>query len=494
MSVNAWAAKVSFGADVNSKNKQSVLLALEGTVADASYAPFLREVWPEEVFTALRISLRYVKARLKEAEFERKQLGLRSRYRRRLDTNPNCDCLEVLLTHACEDWQSLKWMEVHVEAANAEQLPKGCYVSVRVGDVLKQGRYEPQRAYNFPGIDRRRDVRIDVYQHVGNCLLTAEPDSSAMHDTYATSTNPDFPAMKFKVSVSTKSEEVQKSKTDRAAKMKGKAKEYLGKHRIEELLSEAVKALLKEQPTEPVDFICKYLSCSKKEPKLMPVTGAKPGSKPMKLKQDPSGEESFVDLEGGGTADPRNDLPDVRSEMRQLLVEAAGNGQLREALKDFDDESGRKAEAVREKAGDLLMAATENGDFEKILKDLQSSDAAKKKNVDEIRTKAAQLLVSSADNGDLRKALAEIRTMPAQPSPRQETRRKAAELLVEAADNGQLKKALEEIKGSPSGPNLQKLQMKVGDVLMAAIENGDLEKAIKEVSENPPADPAAGAS
>lgn len=44
MSVNAWAAKVSFGADVNSKNKQSVLLALEGTVADASYAPFLREV------------------------------------------------------------------------------------------------------------------------------------------------------------------------------------------------------------------------------------------------------------------------------------------------------------------------------------------------------------------------------------------------------------------------------------------------------------------
>ncbi|CAK8998239.1 Uncharacterized protein SCF082_LOCUS5554 [Durusdinium trenchii] len=388
-------------------------------------------------------------------------------------------------------------MEVHVEAANAEQLPKGCYVSVRVGDVLKQGRYEPQRAYNFPGIDRRRDVRIDVYQHVGNCLLTAEPDSSAMHDTYATSTNPDFPAMKFKVSVSTKSEEVQKSKTDRAAKMKGKAKEYLGKHRIEELLSEAVKALLKEQPTEPVDFICKYLSGSKKEPKLMPVTGAKPGSKPMKLKQDPdpaTGEESFVDLEGGGTADPRNDLPDVRSEMRQLLVEAAGNGQLREALKDFDDESGRKAEAVREKAGDLLMAATENGDFEKILKDLQSSDAAKKKNVDEIRTKAAQLLVSSADNGDLRKALAEIRTMPAQPSPRQETRRKAAELLVEAADNGQLKKALEEIKGSPSGPNLQKLQMKVGDVLMAAIENGDLEKAIKEVSENPPADPAAGAS
>eukprot|EP00913_Durusdinium_trenchii_P003348 g3099.t1 len=187
---------VSFGADVNSKNKQSWtslhIAASKGSaqmcrlLLDAGADPAARctvEVWPEEVFTALRISLRYVKARLKEAE-----------------------------------------MEVHVEAANAEQLPKGCYVSVRVGDVLKQGRYEPQRAYNFPGIDRRRDVRIDVYQHVGNCLLTAD-SWDAMHDTYATSTNPDFPAMKFKVSVSTKSEEVQKSKTDRAAKMKGKAKD-----------------------------------------------------------------------------------------------------------------------------------------------------------------------------------------------------------------------------------------------------------------------------
>ena len=38
-------------------------------------------------------------------------------------------------------------------------------------------------------------------------------------------THPDFPAMKFKVSVSTKKDEVQQSKNDRASKMKGRAKE-----------------------------------------------------------------------------------------------------------------------------------------------------------------------------------------------------------------------------------------------------------------------------
>ena len=29
---------------------------------------------------------------------------------------------------------------------------------------------------------------------------------------------------------------------------------------LEEHLSEAVKALLKEQPSEPIDFICKFLA------------------------------------------------------------------------------------------------------------------------------------------------------------------------------------------------------------------------------------------
>lgn len=369
-------------------------------------------------------------------------------------------------------------MEIHVEAANADMLPKGCYVSVRVGDVLKQGRYEPQRAYNFPGIDRRRDVRIDVYQHVGTCLLAAEPDSSSVHDTFATSTHPDFPAMKFKVNVTTKTEEVQKSKTDRAAKMKGKAKEYLGKHRIEENLSEAVKALLKEQPTDPLEFICKYLGGKKEMGKsLAPVTSSKVGSKPMKAKQDANapGPESFVDLEGGD-ADPRNDVQDVRSEMAELLVEAAHNGQLKDALDGFNKESQAKTAKLRVNVGNALMAAADNGDFEKILKDLPPA----KKNTEQLRQKAANLLLQSAENGDLRKALSELHAI-GQPSPRDETRKKAAALLVEAADNGQLKKALEEMKGR-SEANMKKLQLDVGNLLMAAMENGDLEKAVHEAT------------
>merc|ERR1719456_948117 len=42
--------------------------------------------------------------------------------------------------------------------------------------------------------------------------------------------------------------------------IKSQAKDYLAKNNIEEKLSMAVKALLKEQPENPTDFLCRYLS------------------------------------------------------------------------------------------------------------------------------------------------------------------------------------------------------------------------------------------
>jgi len=39
---------------------------------------------------------------------------------------------------------------------------------MRVGrDELPEiARYEPQRCYNFPQLDRRRNAKVDIYQHV----------------------------------------------------------------------------------------------------------------------------------------------------------------------------------------------------------------------------------------------------------------------------------------------------------------------------------------
>mmetsp|Transcript_51671 Transcript_51671/g.92801 ORF Transcript_51671/g.92801 Transcript_51671/m.92801 type:complete len:273 (-) Transcript_51671:254-1072(-) len=150
-------------------------------------------------------------------------------------------------------------MELRVESTEGYSLPSGCHVGVRVGDVLKQGRYEPQRCYHFPQVDRRRNAKIDLYQHVGSCVVTVDPATKSNHEVAVTTTDPSFPATKLKVSVQSKSEEAGKQhREERTKTLKNQAKDYLAKHCVEERLSEAVKALLKEQPADPTEFLCRF--------------------------------------------------------------------------------------------------------------------------------------------------------------------------------------------------------------------------------------------
>lgn len=67
-------------------------------------------------------------------------------------------------------------MQVCVETCDGCQLPPGCHVGIRVGEMLKQGKYEPHRSYHFPPTDRRRHAKIDIFQHVGSCTVTVDPE------------------------------------------------------------------------------------------------------------------------------------------------------------------------------------------------------------------------------------------------------------------------------------------------------------------------------
>ncbi|CAE7473914.1 unnamed protein product [Symbiodinium natans] len=365
-------------------------------------------------------------------------------------------------------------MEVHVESANVDMLPKSCYVSVRVGETLKQGRYEPQRAYTFSAIDRRRDVRIDVYQHVGSCLLSAEPDSASVHDVFATSTHPDFPAMKFKawegrlvleqVSMSTRSEDIQKSKTDRAekiSKMKGRAKEKLSEavkasrrkgtglfRKVEISLLAYVHArqalkdvLRKERPDgDAVDFVCKYLMVLRRL-KAKESGSTKASSRPLQKDKEPEkpGEESFVSIDG--TAGRKRPLlwKLMPERLRAIAtgpaqrfagcpVEAADNGQLESALKDAktdpgEAEAAKAAAKAKLKTAHLLMSAAENGDLEEAVRQVKAepdknptveeAEAAKEAaQAAKVKLKTAHLLMSAAENGDLEEAVRQVKAEP----------------------------------------------------------------------------------
>ncbi|CAE7911913.1 unnamed protein product, partial [Symbiodinium necroappetens] len=92
-------------------------------------------------------------------------------------------------------------MELKVEAVEGFSLPNNCFIGVRVGDVLKQGRYEPHRCYHFPQLERRRNAKVDIYQHVGTCIVAVDPDTKSSHEVAVTSMDPSLPGSRIRVNV-----------------------------------------------------------------------------------------------------------------------------------------------------------------------------------------------------------------------------------------------------------------------------------------------------
>mmetsp|Transcript_54529 Transcript_54529/g.145535 ORF Transcript_54529/g.145535 Transcript_54529/m.145535 type:complete len:458 (-) Transcript_54529:176-1549(-) len=163
-------------------------------------------------------------------------------------------------------------MQVRVESLGASNLPEGCYVAVRFGDVQKQSQYDPSKIYRFS--EMRRFGKIDLYQKVGTGDLNWN-----MNQTHEQVCNVDGPlgaAIQLKVSLSAVSPPDVKSSvpTPREARAKvasDKARTYLGEHGIENLLAGTMRSLLKAMPEDPSHFIIDYIA--RTAPPKTPIPG-----------------------------------------------------------------------------------------------------------------------------------------------------------------------------------------------------------------------------
>jgi len=234
-------------------------------------------------------------------------------------------------------------MELRIESAeDSSQLPSGCFVGVRIGETLKQGRYEPQRCYHFPQVDRRRNAKIDLYQHVGTCTVAVDPDAKSNHDVAVTSTNPSWPGLRLKVHVQSKSDDTEKKQREQRVKsLKTQANDYLSKHNIEERLSEAVKALLKEQPSDPTEFLCRALR----------VDGAPAAANAIAPVAAPQQKSTKQVVKGDA-------LEEIRQQASAVLVKASENGELINLLNDIKKENEAPVAApARAQAAPVFAAA-----------------------------------------------------------------------------------------------------------------------------------------
>mmetsp|Transcript_51670 Transcript_51670/g.92798 ORF Transcript_51670/g.92798 Transcript_51670/m.92798 type:complete len:307 (-) Transcript_51670:254-1174(-) len=256
-------------------------------------------------------------------------------------------------------------MELRVESTEGYSLPSGCHVGVRVGDVLKQGRYEPQRCYHFPQVDRRRNAKIDLYQHVGSCVVTVDPATKSNHEVAVTTTDPSFPATKLKVSVQSKSEEAGKQhREERTKTLKNQAKDYLAKHCVEERLSEAVKALLKEQPADPTEFLCRFfredqshLLKPAETPQNQKTQAATAAAKPQEVAPaaPPAATKSSAPVRKPAPAKPT------------VAAEQVPESTISSKQKDNSAAKPKDLDSIRAKASEVLTQATDNGELERAL-------------------------------------------------------------------------------------------------------------------------------
>lgn len=260
-------------------------------------------------------------------------------------------------------------MELRVESVPGVNLPAGCYVGVRVGEVLKQGRYEPNRCYHFPQIDRRRSAKVDLYQHVGSCIVPVDPEMKSTHELAVSCSEPALRGLRLKVSVESKSKDTGKEHREaRAQALKTQAKDYLSKHCIEDRLSDAVKALLREQPEDPTEFLCRHLRSSGEEA----GAGAAASGAPRQGPGSPPQPQAHAKVESAPGTKPaagieKKDFAGLRLQVCDKLAKAAGDGTLAALLSEAKDIA-----ALRLHACDVLLKASGDGRLATVLSEEKS--------------------------------------------------------------------------------------------------------------------------
>mmetsp|Transcript_126129 Transcript_126129/g.228944 ORF Transcript_126129/g.228944 Transcript_126129/m.228944 type:complete len:472 (+) Transcript_126129:138-1553(+) len=165
-------------------------------------------------------------------------------------------------------------MEICMETADGCKMPPSTYVSVRLSDTLKQGKYDPNRSYKFDNFkDRRRQAKIDIFRLVGSSgVMVSADEVQRISEVMVSSNDPIINDLRLKVTA--KQANANKAGTKPIAplkkdKVRRQAEQYLEKHRVQEKVSSAMQHLLQKQPEDPIDFLCSYLQ-SLKEPKPVP--------------------------------------------------------------------------------------------------------------------------------------------------------------------------------------------------------------------------------
>jgi len=286
-------------------------------------------------------------------------------------------------------------MEIRIEAVEGCEMPSHSFVSVKLGEVLKQGRYEPSRGYVFPKAKARHYAKIDIFKHVGSQTVLVNPDAGcSARDIEITSNDPTVKNLRLRVDMMPSMDKMA-SKRSKSV-VRDQAASYLEKHRIEERLSTSMKALLQSQPDDPIGFFC----CSLQG---IPHLSIPESQSHENLNSKP--DQKLCNAAGDKTGRNASTVPGSSS----VLAEPKRN-------------IGRDSEEIdvnelRVRAADVLLGASQDGSLQGIIASSRSDHTKPSKHEGKddaklaaLQDKACSTLASASRDGRLQSALAAIRS------------------------------------------------------------------------------------
>lgn len=208
-------------------------------------------------------------------------------------------------------------MEVSLEdvgGAGQQPAAQDIFVSLRVGEVQKQGRWNGSKTYRFPdpGEGARSFGRVEVYQRVGAATISFD-DALDGRQEVKVPYKDGRGSLQMKVGVNqTAPPQTPTDKVGRAKARMDAASRYLAEHRIEEMLAEAMREVICSKPDDPHSFLSNLIMQQsplpppppmyQKDgygPPALPSDGLKsapPGAPPAAAKAAPQGQaEKEVD-------------------------------------------------------------------------------------------------------------------------------------------------------------------------------------------------------
>mmetsp|Transcript_137560 Transcript_137560/g.343250 ORF Transcript_137560/g.343250 Transcript_137560/m.343250 type:complete len:397 (-) Transcript_137560:273-1463(-) len=183
-------------------------------------------------------------------------------------------------------------VELKLRSVGETNLPKDCFISVRVGDMQKFSRFQGSRSYSFKKHDNGFG-KIEVFRRLGACNFAMDSLDRGARAVDISCFDADCKNLSLAVEKEDASSEPIKPGENCRVNL---AKEYLDKHGVEIRLSEAMLGVIRDRPDDPLEYIASQLM---------------KWSRDSRQRSTPSGTTATEDIKANVKSTPIMPVPEV---------------------------------------------------------------------------------------------------------------------------------------------------------------------------------------